>query len=417
MNKHKYPDATIPRSEHCISTVDISEHALAILNRLNSAGYKACLVGGSVRDLLLRHTPKDFDIATSAHPHEIKKLFRNCRLIGRRFQLAHIYFGREIIEVATFRGTTHDESNVSRRIGETGLILRDNVFGEINQDAWRRDFTINALYYDIADKSVLDFIGGMADLKAGLIRLIGDPFARYQEDPVRMLRAIRFAAKLNFKLSPETQKPIYSLASSLNLISPNRLFEEVVKLYQGGHASTVHQQLCEFALFPHLFPQTAALLMPNTGQPHIACTQLVAATLTNTDARIHAEKPVTPAFLLAAFLWYPLQEKIAELHTNDKPDMETLDDAMEAVIRTQIKSVSIPRRLTEIIREIWSLQYRFPRLEGKRPIRLLHHPRFRAAYDLLVLRAKTGEVEQSLADWWTNFQEMDPEQRELHLEQ
>lgn len=402
----------IPRSEHCISTLDISKNALLVLKRLHHANYEAYLVGGSVRDLLLRHAPKDFDIATNAHPHEIKKLFRNCRLIGRRFQLAHIYFDREIIEVATFRGTTDDETNTHRRVSESGIILRDNVFGEIHQDAWRRDFTINALYYNIADKSVVDFTQGAEDLKEGLVKLIGDPTTRYQEDPVRMLRAVRFAAKLNFKIEDKTNEPIKKLAPLLALISPSRLFEEVIKLYQSGYATEVHQKLCELNLFPYLFTKTAELLQ----QKHEWSIKLITSTLANTDARIKEQKPVTPAFLLAAMLWHPLQDNVTAIKAeHDVPAAEAIDRAIEVTLRTQIKSVSIPRRLTEVMREIWVLQYRLAHLQGKRPLRLLHHPRFRASYDLLLLRTQSGELDDQLATWWTNFQHASEEEQTVML--
>ena len=397
----------IPRSAHGISRANISPNALKVLYRLKAAGYQACLVGGGVRDLLLGREPKDFDVATDARPDEVRQLFRSCRLIGRRFRLAHVRFGREIIEVATFRA--HHASAQDEEEGvttEEGRILRDNVYGTIEEDAWRRDFTVNALYYDIADYSVLDYVGGMADLEAGVLRLIGDPEARYREDPVRMLRAARFAAKLGFRIHPESLTPIHELADLLLEIAPARLFDEVLKLFMGGEAVASYELLRQLGLFARLFPLTeAALAEEHDGFPKT----LVTHALENTDTRIDQGKPVTPAFLFAALLWPPVSRE-AELRMADGESWtQALQAAAGRVLAAQQSHISVPRRFSLPMREIWLLQPRFEQRQGKRPLRLLAHPRFRAAYDFLLLRGQSGEVDAELCQWWTDIQEENPE--------
>lgn len=292
----------IPREQHAISRKDISENALKVMYRLNKAGYEAWLVGGGVRDLLLGKKPKDFDVTTNATPEQVRKLFRNCRLVGRRFRLAHVMFGPEIIEVATFRG--HHEGNVSDRTtsqrGQNGMLLRDNIFGSIEEDAQRRDFTINSLYYSVADFTVRDYVGGMKDLKDGVIRLIGNPETRYREDPVRMLRAVRFAAKLGMRISPETAEPIPRLATLLNDIPPARLFEESLKLLQAGYGYETYKLLCEYHLFQPLFPTITRYFTENGDSP---MERIIEQVLKNTDTRIHNDMRVNPAFLFAAMFW------------------------------------------------------------------------------------------------------------------
>ena len=390
----------IPRSEHIISRDAISPNALKVLYRLKSAGYQACLVGGSVRDLLLGREPKDFDIATDAHPEQIRELFRNCVLIGRRFRLAHVRFGREIVEVSTFRA----EHNVAEGEGESveGRIIRDNVYGTMDDDVWRRDFTANALFYNIEDYTVIDYVGGVEDIRSGVIRLLGDPVQRYTEDPVRLLRAIRFAAKLGFRIHPDTEKPIPVLAPLLKGIPSARLFEEVLKLFLGGCAVQTFELLRHYGLFGTLFPQTeAALAEEEGGFPRT----LVIRALANTDQRLAEEKTVTPGFVVAAFLWSPMQALTAEHMARGLNENEAISLAADSVISRQITSTAIPRRFTQIAREIWQMQPRFTRRAGKRPQATLRHPRFRAAYDFLLLRAAAGEGIGELADWWTQFQE------------
>ncbi len=409
------PPVVIPRAEHPISRRDISPNALKVMYRLHEAGYRACLVGGGVRDLLLGHEPKDFDVGTDARPDEIKHIFRNCRLIGRRFLLAHVHFGREIIEVATFRGDSEpddDEASDNESAVQTndrGQRISDNVFGSIEDDAWRRDFTINALYYDIADFSVLDYVGGMADLQAGILRLIGDPEQRYREDPVRMLRALRFMAKLGLRLHPETEYPIHLLGHLLHQVPSARLFDELLKLMLGGQAAQTFELLRLYGLFRHLLPLTDRCLRQAGGSMARA---MLAAVFRNTDRRIQEGRPVTPAFLFAALLWYPLVARQQRLIDAGHHDQEALQLAADQVIEQQIQRVALPRRYSAPMREIWMLQTRFERHQGKRALAFAEHPRFRAAYDFLLLRAEAGEPVQALAEWWTRLQTDVAEERQ-----
>ncbi|MBL4850692.1 MAG: polynucleotide adenylyltransferase PcnB [Gammaproteobacteria bacterium] len=399
----------IARSQHQVSRKHISDNALKVLSRLRRAGYDAYLVGGCVRDLLIGKLPKDFDVSTNAHPEQVKDVFKNCRLIGRRFRLAHIYFGREVIEVATFRAPHHQEGESLQH--EDGRILRDNVYGTEEEDAWRRDFTVNALYYDIADFSIRDHVGAMADIESRTLRMIGEPSERYKEDPVRMLRAIRFAAKLDFTIEPATQAPIKELGSMLKDIPSSRLFDELLKLFHGASAVKTFQLLRDYDLLRYLFPLTDDYFKHNRDSD---AERLVIASLTNTDARIAEGKSVTPAFLFAAMLWGPM---LAELdRMSDKvPQYQAIQIAADQLLATQLQYTSIPRRFSVMMREIWQLQSRFETRWGKRPWRLLAHPRFRAAYDFLVLRANAGEVEPELATWWTEFQECDEIQQKKML--
>lgn len=397
----------IPRSQHKISKTDISTNALKVLNRLNSSGFQAYLVGGSVRDLMLGKAPKDFDVATNATPPQIRALFRNARIIGRRFKLVHIIFQRDIIEVATFRsGEEEDDSN--QQTNERGMLVRDNVYGSLDQDAWRRDFTVNSLYYNIDDASIIDFTGGVADIHDRVLRMIGDPIVRYQEDPVRMLRAIRFSAKLHFTLAPETAAPLPELSHLIRHVSSSRLFDEMTKLYQCGEAESVQRLLIEHGLFEQLFEQTYQILN-NEAYPVKA---LLAGALESTDARIRDGKPVTPAFLYAILLWFPMLDKAAQLQTDENlPPLSALEKAMTLVITVQNKVIGIPKRFSQVIREIWLLQFRFNKRHGGRAVHLLQHPRFRAAYDFLALRALAGDESIELAQWWTDFQDKDADEQ------
>lgn len=371
-----------------------------MLNRLNSAGFQAYLVGGSVRDLLLGKVPKDFDVATNATPAQIKQLFRNGRIIGRRFKLVHVIFHRDIIEVATFRGNENAEAN--QVTNERGMLIRDNVYGTLDEDAWRRDFTINSLYYNIDDGSIADFTGGLQDVHNHTIRMIGSPDIRYQEDPVRMLRAIRFSAKLHFDIAPETSEPIKRLSHLIRDVSNSRLFDEATKLYQCGEAESVQRLLVKHGLFSELFTQTSALL---TSQYPVNA--FIGIALESTDTRIRDNKPVTPAFVYAVLLWFPLIAHAKYLQNEEKlPPLPALEKAMSEVIVEQNKMVAIPKRLTQIMREIWLLQFRFGKRTGGRAIHLLQHPRFRAAYDFLALRALAGDESMELTQWWTTFQEV-----------
>jgi poly(A) polymerase len=397
----------IPRSEHVISRSNISPNALKVLYRLRGGGFDAFLVGGGVRDMLLGREPKDFDVATNARPEEVKKLFRNCLLIGRRFRLAHVRFENEIIEVATFRTQGNGDQEDDAR-SETGRILRDNVYGTLEEDAWRRDFTVNALYYNIQDFSVVDYAGGMEDLQQGMLRLMGDPVQRYHEDPVRMLRAVRFAAKLGFRIHPGSEAPIFQLAHLLEDIPPARLFDEILKLFLGGCAVQSFELLRHYGLFAYLFPQTEACLANE--QQGFPLTLLIHA-LQNTDSRIADGKPVTPAFLYAALLWEPLRKAMVELEAQGMGEIQALQEAAQAVESQQLARTSLPKRFGVPMREIWALQPRLRRITGMRPLKLVEHPRFRAAYDFMLLRAEAGEELGELTRWWTEFQTLDENER------
>jgi poly(A) polymerase len=401
----------IPRAEHAISRSNISKEALKVLYGLKKAGHAAYLVGGGVRDLLLGREPKDFDIATDASPEQIRAAFRNCRLIGRRFRLAHIHFGREIIEVATFRAQLDSEGEGDVHM-ENGRIIRDNVYGTIEEDVWRRDFTVNALYYNIRDFSVVDYVGGYEDVQNGLLRLIGDPEQRYREDPVRMLRAVRFACKLGMRIEPETEAPIRELAPLLGDISPARLFEEVLKLFHAGYALQTYEQLRHYDLFGQLFPMTErALAREENGFPNI----LLAESLRSTDKRIEEGKPVNPAFLFAALLWQPMQEYLPKLREEGMPEVQAIQVATDKAFTRMRETTSIPRRFALMVKEVYVLQARLMNRAGRRALRLLELPRFRAAYDFLVLRAIADETLRETADWWTRIQEVEGDEREAML--
>jgi len=384
---------------------------LKTLYRFKEAGVEAYLVGGGIRDLLLGVQPKDFDIATAATPEEVKDLFgRQCRLIGRRFRLAHVRFGREIIEVATFRAG-HQEAEtegLGERCDESGRILRDNVYGNVEQDAHRRDFTINALYYDVTDFSVRDYVGALEDVAARRLRLIGDPEDRYREDPVRMLRAVRIAAKLDLTIDEATEKPLFALGDLLHEVPPARLFDEVLKMLMAVQGPEVFEQLRRYGLLGKLFEATEEALGRDDSGASLA---LIRQALAGTAKRIEQDKPVTPAFLFAALLWPPTLMRKNALETDGLPEVEALQRASEEVIRKLLDRVSLPRRFSTPMQDIWHLQRRLFQRRGKRPLRLLEHPRFRAAYDFLLLRAAAGEVEQELADWWTELQEANAERR------
>ncbi len=384
-----------------------------MLYRLNESGYQAHLVGGGVRDLVLGREPKDFDIATDAHPEDVRRLFRNCRLIGRRFRLAHVMFGREIIEVATFRALQEPGGdNGQQHVDDEGRIVRDNVYGSIEDDALRRDFTVNALYYNVADFSIIDYAEGMQDIEAGVLRILGDPDTRYREDPVRMLRAVRFATKLGFRLEDETERPIRPLSPLLGDIPPARLFDEMLKLFMSGSALANFEMLRHYDLFRQLFPLTEQSL---THEENNFPLTLISRGMANTDARVAAGKPVTPAFLFAVFLWQPVRERAAELEAGGQSKAQAMQHAGSQIIAEQAAVMATPRRFSLPMRDIWMLQLRLERQGGRRSLRVLGHPRFRAAYDFLLLRGEAGEVPLELCEWWTEFQEMHPEKREKEI--
>jgi len=399
----------LSRSQHSVSRQLLSPSALKVLYRLNKGGYDAYLVGGGVRDILLGLKPKDFDIATNATPDEIKELFRNCRLIGRRFRLAHIVFGREIIEVATFRGhhdsATEQEKNCKKtsKQSEHGMLLRDNIYGSIDEDAERRDFTINALYYSSKDFKVYDFANGVKDIEDKIIRLIGDPETRYREDPVRMLRAIRFATKLDMKISPETSAPIKELSTLMANIPAARMFEEFLKLFIAGKAVANYKQLRSYNLFTYFFPAVEQALNQNDQ----LLERFIILAMENTDNRINNEQRVTPAFLFAAMLWYPLQKYIQQININNQlAPQDAFFAALSEIMPEQQRSIAIPKRFQGVMKDIWILQDKLARREGKRAFKTFEHPKFRAGYDFLLLRAEIENTPDliELAQWWTDFQ-------------
>jgi poly(A) polymerase len=401
---HSSPEV-LTNHQHCIHRGDISRYATSVVERLQHAGYQAYLVGGCVRDLLLDIDPKDFDVATSATPEQVRAEFRNARVIGRRFKLVHVHFGREIIEVATFRanhpeGDDEENSNLSSR-NESGRILRDNVYGSLEDDAQRRDFTINALYYDPSTERILDYANGVHDIRNHLVRLIGDPTQRYQEDPVRMLRAIRFAAKLDFDIEKHSAAPIYKLAPMLREIPSARLFEEVLKLFLAGYAEFTYELLVDYGLFGELFPASAAALKADPEYTD----NLIRNALINTDLRIQQKKTVAPAFLFAAMLWPALPARVIKLQDRGMPPIPAMQEAAQELINEQCQRIAIPKRFTMPIREIWDMQERLPRRSGKRADMLLENPRFRAGYDFLLLRESAGEQTGGLGDWWTVYQD------------
>lgn len=393
----------IARDQHGISRRNISNGALRVLYRLNEAGYEAFLVGGAVRDLLLGGHPKDFDIATNATPEQVRGLFRNCRLIGRRFRLAHVVFGQEIVEVATFRGIG-EEGNADRHVVD-GRIVRDNVYGTIEEDAIRRDFRVNALYYNIADFSVRDYVGGMADLERKELHLIGEPELRYREDPVRMLRAVRLAAKLGFRIDDSAERPFARLGQLLCDAAPARLFDESLKLFLSGHGVASFRELDRSGLLQFVFPATAAALRREHGAEF---RRLVERGLANTDQRVQAGKSVTPAFLFALLLWGGVRERAERAIASGSDVLHAWSHAADAVIQEQAARVAIPRRFSLVMEEIWALQPRFEQRMKKRVLRLLGHPRFRVAYDFLVVRGEADPALAELAHWWEQAQGSDP---------
>lgn len=394
--------------EFVIQPDSVCGRAKEIIRRLQKAGYEAYLVGGCVRDLLLGLKPKDFDIATSARPDEIRRLFSSCRLIGRRFRLAHIYFGRDYLEVATFRAP-HDDSDDGGKVNDEGRIIHDNVYGTLEEDVWRRDFTINALFYNPSSGELLDFVGGLDDLRHGKIRLIGDPEKRFREDPVRLLRAIRFAAKLNFEIEPGVRQLIAPLGMLLEGISSARLFDEIIKLLHSGDGLKTYRLLREYALLQHLLPLTDESVEEDTTGNFA---RMVELSLGNTDQRIREGRSVMPAFLYAVLLWFKVYQAAQTLQDEGCPEMQSLHLAASDALRDQVDFTAVPRRYSNITREIWALQARFRYHDLRRANTLLGNPRFRAAYDFLCLRAQSGEEGlQEECAWWGEFQQAEPEDR------
>ncbi len=388
-------NATISSSSFSIQL--INPHAIEVLNGLVNKNYNAYLVGGCIRDLLLNITPKDFDITTNAHPEAVRRIFKRSRMIGRRFRLVHVVFGREIIEVSTFRGPHHKNNNHSEN--DHGRILRDNVYGTMEEDALRRDFTINALYYDVHTQQVIDFFTGIQDIEAKRLKLLGDPETRYREDPVRMLRAARFAAKLDFDIDRETEAPIRTLAPLLQQIPGARLFDELIKLLLGGYGLKAWHQLKRLNLLPSLMQDTA-LLIHNNSQVE----PLILLALQSTDTRIAQKKPVTPAFVLVALFWHAMIKQYEKFKKTDLLDDEAWSLAEMAVLDEQCQRFSIPKRFTSFIRDVWGLQSVLLDRSDKNVKQVTKHLRFRAAYDFLLLREESGESLKGAGEWWTQYQ-------------
>ncbi|MEO0573859.1 MAG: polynucleotide adenylyltransferase PcnB [Pseudomonadota bacterium] len=400
----------IGRADHNVSRKHMSRAALKVLYRLHESGYQAFLVGGAVRDLMLDGRPKDFDIATDADPDQVHELFRNSRVIGRRFRLVHVRFGREIIEVATFRAATDpDDGDSGTQTDNEGRLLRDNAYGSIDDDVWRRDFTANALYYNIADFTVWDYVNGADDVRDRRLQLIGEPARRLREDPVRVLRAVRFAAKLDFTLEPQLKTAIAEHKELLSNVPPARLFDEFLKMFQAGFAARAYEQLDRFDVFGELFPDAALGLDAPDGE-YFA--QFIRLALENTDRRVAEDKPITPMFLIAVFLWWPIKARARALFEDDgMSPTQSLGAATYDCLARQQSTISIPRRFTAPLREMLTLQPRFEKMAGGRALGFLEHRRFRAAYDFMLLRSEIGEVPAETAAFWTHVQTLETAER------
>ncbi len=389
-------------SEHGIDPDDVSPNAVRVTQTLQKAGYKAFIVGGAVRDLVLGLKPKDFDVATDATPEEVRRLFRRAFIIGRRFQIVHVMFGQELIEVTTFRGSSADDAPKDAH----GRVLRDNTFGEQHEDAARRDFTINAMYYDPSEQVVLDYHGGMKDIRARMLRIIGAPEARYREDPVRVLRVVRFAAKLEFKIAPATRAPMAVMAPLINNVPAARVFDEMLKLLMSGQAMACLQRLRKEGLHHGLLPLLDVVLEQPLGE------KFVTLALANTDERIRQGKPVSPGFLFASLLWHQVLEKWEAYRASGEYPIPALHLAADDVLDGQTEKLALQRRIATDMRDIWAMQPRFERRIGKSPYKLLEHPRMRAGYDFLLLRCASGEIDEEIGQWWTDFIDADGAERE-----
>ena len=391
----------LPLQKHGIRREQLHSCALKVTDTLAREGYAAFVVGGAVRDLLLGREPKDFDIATNATPDDIRHLFRRSRIIGRRFQIVHVYCGQDLVEVTTFRAAApqEDDEDEARVTAADGMLLRDNVFGSQEEDAARRDFTINALYYDPEKQEIWDWHGGVADAQKKVLRMIGDPAQRFREDPVRMLRAARFAAKLDFHIDPATRAPIAELAAMLARIPPSRLFDEMMKLLLSGHAERGVKQLRAEGLHHGVLPMLDAILDDPARQ------NFLHHALHDTDLRIRQGQSASPAFMLACLLWFDMQQELQRLRAQGLNEQTALFEAMDTALERQRRALAFPRRFDGMIKEIWTLQGRFEQRSGARPYRLLSHPRLSAGYDFLLIRAEGGDASQELADWWDRFQD------------
>ncbi len=399
----------VPASSHGIHRDRISSCARRTTEGLQAKGFKAYVVGGAVRDLLLGLEPKDYDIATDATPEEVHAVFRRSRIIGRRFRIVHVMFSGDQVEVSTFRAMNGGADDGNQVKDEHGRLLRDNVFGNQEEDALRRDFTVNALYYDPATEELLDYAGGVRDLEQRMLRMIGDPATRYREDPVRMLRAVRLSAKLGLQIDPATSAPIAEMSTLLQNVPAARLFEEMLKLLLSGEAGACIRRLREQGLHHGMLPMLDVILEQPQGE------RFVMLALDRTDERIRAGKTVSPGFLFAALLWHEVLAAWTAARARDVPAIPALHEAMDQVLSVQAEKISIPRRFGGDMKEIWLLQYRFSQRTGKRPYRLLEVEKFRAAYDFLLLRCESGEIDPEIGEWWAGFQHASEVERERML--
>ena len=396
-------------NKHGIRRDALSSGSLRTVESLQQQGFKAYVVGGAVRDLLAGLKPKDFDVATNATPEQVRNCFRRSRIIGRRFQIVHVLMGAETIEVTTFRGH-HDQHSGSRaQTDGQGRVLRDNVFGSEKDDAARRDFTVNALYYDPTSETIVDYHHGLADLKQKTLRMIGDPPTRYREDPVRMLRAVRLASKLDLSIEPATRESISELAGLLENVPPSRLFDEMLKLLTSGDAVKCLKRLRAEGLHHGVLPLLDVILDQPLGE------RFVMLALENTDRRVREGKPISPGFLFATLLWHEVLAKWEALKAGGERPIPGLFAAMDDVLDTQSEKLAITRRVAGDIKDIWLLQPRFEQRSGKRPYSLIEQARFRAGYDFLLLRAESGEIPAELGKWWTDFLNADGETRAAML--
>ena len=425
----------VPKEQHGIDLSLVDERAIKVVKTLAEGGHEAYIVGGAVRDLLLGLRPKDFDVATSATPEQVKSLFRRAFIIGRRFRIVHVVFGRgrdhEVIEVSTFRAlidaaaTEQVAGNEKTSKGEladktsvvdaSGRVLRDNVWGPQIEDAARRDFTVNAMYYDPQRELVVDYHGGLADAKKKLLRMIGDPATRYREDPVRIIRVVRFAAKLGFEIEPKTRAPIQEMAALLDNVPASRTFDEMIKLLQTGHALASIGELRKQGLHRGVFPVLDVAL--DEAQRHDGREKFVQLALADTDRRVGEGKPVAPSFMLACMLWHDVLDRWQKVKAQGEPPFPALQQAIDAVFDARIGDISGRGKLAADMREIWMMQPRFDRRSGRVPYTLIEQPRFRAGFDFLRLRADAGEIDAELAEWWEDFSLGTDEEREALIEQ
>ncbi len=430
--------AEVPKSEHHIDPALVDERAVKVVRTLVDAGYEAYIVGGAVRDLLVGLRPKDFDVATNATPEQVKALFRRAFIIGRRFRIVHVVFGRgrqerglsEVIEVSTFRAMVDaaaadqvsgnektskgDLAGKSHVVDAEGRVLRDNVWGPQIDDAARRDFTINAMYYDPVREIVVDYHGGIKDVKKKLLRMIGDPAARYREDPVRIIRVVRFAAKLGFEIEPKTRAPIKAMAALLDNVPASRTFDEMIKLLQTGHALASIQELRKQGLHRGVFPVLDVAL--DEAQRHDGREKFVQLALADTDRRVGEGKPVAPSFMLACMLWHDVLDGWQKLKAQGEPAFPALQQAVDTVFDARIGDISGRGKLGADMREIWLMQTRFERRQGNSVATLIEQPRFRAGLDFLRLRGDAGEIDAELANWWEDFSLADDEGRRQLLD-